>query len=285
MGRGVAALALVGWLAAPASADGLARFEAAIKQAPDGAFTYKSAKALGDNGFVVEGVTVTPPPEATQGAKTQPIDIKRIAVEDFDFAAVDNNTPPLYARVRVEGIVIDAYLDLSDLSVKGEGVTLKTDYLILGEAPLDKVSASTNVNDPRFQRKKDIAEALEKMRLEANKLGVAVVPLRRFAVQTGYRLPKGVGVGGGAGYDYIRPGETLSTPEKETPKKSDKKKEEKKNYYRSERSYGQFYRLVPLPEGIDPEKAKAQFRDGVLQVEIPLPPSAQRKHKEIPIRT
>ena len=131
-------------------------------------------------------------------------------------------------NLKREGIVIDAHLDLNDLSVKGEGITLKTDYLILGEAPLDKVSASTNVNDPRFQRKKDIAEAIEKMRLEANKLGVAVVPLRRFAVQTGYRLPKGVGVGGGPGYDYIRPGETLSTPEKETPRKNDKKKEEKK---------------------------------------------------------
>ena len=93
---------------------------------------------------------------------------------------------------------------------------------------LSRAQIEKTINDPRFQRKKDVAEAIEKMRLEANKLGVAVVPLRRFAVQTGYRLPKGVGVGGGAGYDYIRPGETLSTPEKETPKKSDKKKEEKK---------------------------------------------------------
>src|SRR6266852_9993706 len=104
-GRMAAAGALVCWLAAPALADGLARFEAAIKQAPDGVFTYKSAKALGDNGFVVDGVTVTPPPEATQGAKAEPIEIKRITVEDFDFAALDSNTPPLYARLRVEGIV------------------------------------------------------------------------------------------------------------------------------------------------------------------------------------
>jgi len=56
-------------------------------------------------------------------------------------------------------------------------------------------------------------------------------------------------------------------------------------YWRTERSYGQFYRMVPLPEGIDPEKAKAQFKDGVLTVELPLPESMQRKRKEIPIRT
>src|SRR5713226_8319900 len=107
-GRLAAASALVCWLAAPVSADGLARFEAAIKQAPEGVFTYKSATALGDNGFVVEGVTVTPPPEATQGAKAEPIEIKRITVEDFDFASLDKNAPPLFGRLRVEGIVAKA---------------------------------------------------------------------------------------------------------------------------------------------------------------------------------
>lgn len=61
--------------------------------------------------------------------------------------------------------------------------------------------------------------------------------------------------------------------------------EKRQGYYRSERSYGRFYRMIPLPEGVDAEKAKAQFKDGVLQVEIPLPPSAQPKTREIPIKT
>ncbi len=61
--------------------------------------------------------------------------------------------------------------------------------------------------------------------------------------------------------------------------------EKREGYYRSERSYGRFYRVVPLPEGVDAEKSRAQFKDGVLQVEVPLPPSAQRKHREIPIKT
>jgi HSP20 family protein len=56
-------------------------------------------------------------------------------------------------------------------------------------------------------------------------------------------------------------------------------------YWRTERSYGQFYRLVPLPDGIDPEKAKAEFKDGMLKVELPLPESMQRKRKEIPIKS
>ena len=108
------------WLALPAAADGLSRFEEAMKQAPAGTLTYKSAKALGDNGFVLEGVVVTPPPDKTQGAKAEPVEIKRIAVEDFDFAAVDKKAPPNFARVRVEGIVIGAKpaegIDLAELA-------------------------------------------------------------------------------------------------------------------------------------------------------------------------
>ena len=61
--------------------------------------------------------------------------------------------------------------------------------------------------------------------------------------------------------------------------------EKRQGYYRSERSYGHFYRVVPLPEGIDADKAKAQFKDGILQVEVPIPEAMQRKHREIPIKT
>jgi HSP20 family protein len=52
--------------------------------------------------------------------------------------------------------------------------------------------------------------------------------------------------------------------------------------YRSERSYGYFYRQIPLPEGADPDKAKAQFRDGVLEVTLPV--AEQRSNRRaIPI--
>lgn len=54
--------------------------------------------------------------------------------------------------------------------------------------------------------------------------------------------------------------------------------------YRSERHYGQFYRAIPLPEGVNAEQAKADFRDGVLQITVPVPQQASR-HREIPINT
>jgi hypothetical protein len=58
-------LAVAGiWLglltASPVFADGLARFEKSIKpQIPPGTLTYKSSKALGDDGFELEGVVIT----------------------------------------------------------------------------------------------------------------------------------------------------------------------------------------------------------------------------------
>ncbi|HEX4522429.1 MAG TPA: Hsp20/alpha crystallin family protein [Casimicrobiaceae bacterium] len=42
-------------------------------------------------------------------------------------------------------------------------------------------------------------------------------------------------------------------------------------YYRSERSYGSFYRTIPLPEGADASTASATFRDGVLEISLQAP--------------
>jgi HSP20 family protein len=50
------------------------------------------------------------------------------------------------------------------------------------------------------------------------------------------------------------------------------KEEKGEGFYRSERSYGTFYRAIPLPEGIEPDKAKATFTDGVLEIRLPAPP-------------
>jgi HSP20 family protein len=60
--------------------------------------------------------------------------------------------------------------------------------------------------------------------------------------------------------------------------------EKREGYYRSERSYGTFSRIIPLPEGANAEQAKANFKDGVLEVTIPIPEGA-RKRREIPIES
>jgi HSP20 family protein len=54
--------------------------------------------------------------------------------------------------------------------------------------------------------------------------------------------------------------------------------------YRSERSYGQFYRTVPLPDGVNADQARANFKDGVLEVTIPLPQRQQPQGRRIEIQ-
>ena len=46
--------------------------------------------------------------------------------------------------------------------------------------------------------------------------------------------------------------------------------EEKNHWYRRERTYGRFYRTVPLPEGVNPKEVKATFKGGVLEVTVPM---------------
>jgi HSP20 family protein len=55
--------------------------------------------------------------------------------------------------------------------------------------------------------------------------------------------------------------------------------EKREGYYRSEHSYGSFYRSIPLPEGVNAEEAKANFRDGVLEITIPAPQREQRRRQ------
>ncbi len=102
---GFAAAAL--WLGltvpGPAAADGLGRFEKAIKpQIPPDMLTYKSAKALGDDGFQLDDAVITPPPDKDK--KPQPIKVKTITVERLDFDAIDKQQPPLYAKIKFDGV-------------------------------------------------------------------------------------------------------------------------------------------------------------------------------------
>lgn len=65
--------------------------------------------------------------------------------------------------------------------------------------------------------------------------------------------------------------------------KNVEKEEKKKGYHLSERSYGTFYRRVPLPPGIDTDKSKADFKKGVLTISLPKTAEAQAQVKRIKV--
>lgn len=64
-----------------------------------------------------------------------------------------------------------------------------------------------------------------------------------------------------------------------TLKGEKKKKEEIKedDYYSCERSFGSFTRILDLPADVQTDKAKASFKDGVLEIRVPKSEEAKRK--------
>jgi HSP20 family protein len=63
--------------------------------------------------------------------------------------------------------------------------------------------------------------------------------------------------------------------------KKTENEEKEADYYRCERTYGSFYRSIPLPATVDAGKIEANFEDGIL--EVSLPKSAQAKPKKVAV--
>ena len=68
----------------------------------------------------------------------------------------------------------------------------------------------------------------------------------------------------------------------EGEKRQERQETTEGGFHRSERMYGHFYRMIPLPQGAQSDKAKAEFKDGVLQIKVPIPESKQQR-RQIPI--
>jgi len=66
--------------------------------------------------------------------------------------------------------------------------------------------------------------------------------------------------------------------------RSEESREEDDGYYRTERSYGHFYRAIPLPEGVDDSECDASFKDGVLEVTLKVPKEPERQARMITVR-
>lgn len=59
-------------------------------------------------------------------------------------------------------------------------------------------------------------------------------------------------------------------------------KEDHEGIHRWERNYGHFYRALPLPEGAQTDQAKAELKDGVLKVSVPVA-ETRKEIRQIPI--
>jgi HSP20 family protein len=62
------------------------------------------------------------------------------------------------------------------------------------------------------------------------------------------------------------------------------KEKKEEGFFRTERSYGKFYRSIPLPKGAKAELIKAELTNGILEVVIPVP-EVKPALRNIPIHT
>ncbi|MDL1968512.1 MAG: Hsp20/alpha crystallin family protein [Deltaproteobacteria bacterium] len=67
--------------------------------------------------------------------------------------------------------------------------------------------------------------------------------------------------------------------------KKQEKEENAKNYYRIERSYGSFQRVLSLPEDADQNAVTAKFKKGVLTVTIPRKAVSESDVKRIEVKS
>ncbi|MBB5518618.1 Hsp20/alpha crystallin family protein [Amphiplicatus metriothermophilus] len=64
----------------------------------------------------------------------------------------------------------------------------------------------------------------------------------------------------------------------------EEREENEKGYFLHERSYGSFFRSIPLPPGVDPDRAKAEFKKGVLRITLPKSEEAKRHTRRIEVK-
>jgi HSP20 family protein len=55
------------------------------------------------------------------------------------------------------------------------------------------------------------------------------------------------------------------------------------DYYRTERTFGSFYRRMQLPAGVTSDQIEASLTDGVLEVKIAVPAEAKAEKQTVPV--
>ena len=63
----------------------------------------------------------------------------------------------------------------------------------------------------------------------------------------------------------------------------EEEKTEKKGYVRRELRYGSFVRTLPLPEGVSTSDVTAAYKDGILEIRLPVPALEAEPARKIPI--
>ncbi len=66
--------------------------------------------------------------------------------------------------------------------------------------------------------------------------------------------------------------------------RTEEKEKAGRHFHRHELRYGSFARSLPLPEGVDEAKIVAAYKDGILEVRVPVPEKAKgQAERHVPV--
>jgi HSP20 family protein len=68
-----------------------------------------------------------------------------------------------------------------------------------------------------------------------------------------------------------------------TAQRQERSEQKGKEEYRSEFRYGSFTRSIPLPPGVKEEDIKANYKDGILEIRIPVGAEPETGARKIPV--
>ncbi|HEV3203269.1 MAG TPA: hypothetical protein VGY77_02750 [Gemmataceae bacterium] len=135
-----------------------------------------------------------------------------------------DDTPEFIRALRDQNIVVDSFIDLKDLTVKGEGMSLKTNFLVLGDNP--DFENTPQQGDIRTDRKTELIKKMSEMQDEGKRLGVTIIPYRRFLTVVGFPMPRSLTTRSSSGF-LESPKLGSKMEKKETDKDKEAKEKEK----------------------------------------------------------
>ena len=101
-----------------------------------------------------------------------------------------DDTQDLIRALQKQGVQVDAYLDIRDQKIKGQGISVSTSYLVLGEIPHTEEGIQGQEKDEREKKKSQILDQVQKMKDQAARAGVPIVQAKQFLKQIGFPRPK-----------------------------------------------------------------------------------------------
>ncbi len=98
-----------------------------------------------------------------------------------------DSTYELIRNLDRQNVVVDAYVDPREKVIKGPGITVQTDFLIVGSSPRE-ITGEGHEAQKDAQRRQEAEEA--KLVKQAKENGVQQINLRDYLESIGYRLPQ-----------------------------------------------------------------------------------------------